>query len=149
MDDDVHPGDLPLARARALVRRAVDKAEQLGLRGRRGGRERSGGDRVPAGPRRPGRDDPVVSFLHRYVAGLGTPTEPAYRRCPIPPRPGGGLTWAQTAHDSPYGRIEVRWSASGNRVDLSVSVPPGTTADVTLPDGSPHVLAPGDHHISG
>jgi uncharacterized protein GlcG (DUF336 family) len=30
---DVHPGDLPLARARALVRRAVDKAEQLGLRG--------------------------------------------------------------------------------------------------------------------
>ena len=30
---DVHPRDLPLADARALVRRAVDKAEQLGLRG--------------------------------------------------------------------------------------------------------------------
>jgi uncharacterized protein GlcG (DUF336 family) len=29
----VHPRDLPLAAARALVRRAVDKAEQLGLRG--------------------------------------------------------------------------------------------------------------------
>ncbi|MCU7729238.1 heme-binding protein [Actinoplanes sp. KI2] len=29
----VHPVDLPLAEARALVRRAVDKAEQLGLRG--------------------------------------------------------------------------------------------------------------------
>ncbi|WP_426592400.1 heme-binding protein [Cellulomonas sp. McL0617] len=28
-----HPRDLPLAEARALVRRAVDKAEQLGLRG--------------------------------------------------------------------------------------------------------------------
>jgi len=28
-----HPRDLPLARARALVQRAVDKAEQLGLRG--------------------------------------------------------------------------------------------------------------------
>ena len=28
-----HPADLPLADARALVRRAVDKAEQLGLRG--------------------------------------------------------------------------------------------------------------------
>ncbi len=91
----------------------------------------------------------VVSFLHRYVAGLGAPTEPAYRRFPIRPRPGGGLTWAQAAHDSPYGRIEVRWSATGNHVDLSVSVPPGTTADVTLPDGSLHVLAPGEHHISG
>lgn len=31
--DDVHPRDLPLADARALVARAVDKAEQLGLRG--------------------------------------------------------------------------------------------------------------------
>src|SRR3954447_8322030 len=30
---DVHPGDVSLVRARALVRRAVDKAEQLGLRG--------------------------------------------------------------------------------------------------------------------
>jgi uncharacterized protein GlcG (DUF336 family) len=29
----VHPEDLPLAEARALVQRAVDKAEQLGLRG--------------------------------------------------------------------------------------------------------------------
>jgi uncharacterized protein GlcG (DUF336 family) len=29
----VHPHDLPLARARELVQRAVDKAEQLGLRG--------------------------------------------------------------------------------------------------------------------
>ncbi|GIF25371.1 uncharacterized protein GlcG (DUF336 family) [Actinoplanes tereljensis] len=29
----VHPADVPLAQARALVRRAVDKAEQLGLRG--------------------------------------------------------------------------------------------------------------------
>ena len=28
-----HPRDLGLAEARALVRRAVDKAEQLGLRG--------------------------------------------------------------------------------------------------------------------
>ena len=30
---DPHPADLGLAEARALVRRAVDKAEQLGLRG--------------------------------------------------------------------------------------------------------------------
>ena len=30
---EVHPRDLPLASARALVQRAVDKAEQLGLRG--------------------------------------------------------------------------------------------------------------------
>src|SRR3954466_14458873 len=30
---DIHPRDLSLAQARTLVQRAVDKAEQLGLRG--------------------------------------------------------------------------------------------------------------------
>ena len=47
----------------------------------------------------------VVSFLHRYVAGLRTLLEPAYRRFRVRPRPGGGVTSASAAHESPYGRI--------------------------------------------
>ena len=35
----------------------------------------------------------VISFLHRYVAGLA-PVEPAYRSFRVQPRPGGGITWA-------------------------------------------------------
>jgi alpha-L-rhamnosidase len=89
----------------------------------------------------------VVSYLHRYVAGL-SPIEPAYRSFRVRPRPGGGLTWAQAAHESPYGRIEVRWSIDGGRFDLSVSVPPGTTATAVLPDGVAHSLAPGEHHLT-
>jgi alpha-L-rhamnosidase len=89
----------------------------------------------------------VVSYLHRYVAGL-SPIDPAYRTFRVQPRPGGGLTWAQAAHESPYGRIEVRWSRANGRFDLSVSVPPGTTATAVLPDGATHSLAPGEHHLT-
>jgi alpha-L-rhamnosidase len=88
----------------------------------------------------------VVSFLHRYVAGLAAPIEPAYRRFSVRPRPGGGVTSASAAHESPYGRISVRWTLTGDVFDLDVTVPPGTTARAVLPDGSVHDLAPGEHH---
>ncbi|GAA2634587.1 family 78 glycoside hydrolase catalytic domain [Paractinoplanes durhamensis] len=88
----------------------------------------------------------VVSFLHRYVAGLSA-TGPAYRTFRVQPRPGGGLTWAHATHDGPYGRIEVRWSQNAG-FDLSVSVPPGTTCEAVLPDGTVHHLAPGEHHVT-
>jgi alpha-L-rhamnosidase len=94
----------------------------------------------------------VVSFLHRYVAGLDLPEDPirdgtAYRRFRVRPRPGGGITWAHAAHESPYGRIEVRWSLEGERFELHVTVPPGTTADVTMPDGATRLLGPGTHKL--
>ena len=89
----------------------------------------------------------VISFLHRYVAGLA-PIEPGYRTFRVQPRPGGGLTWAHAAHESPCGRIEVHWSVADGRFDLSVSVPPGTTAVAVLPDGGTHPLAPGEHHLT-
>jgi alpha-L-rhamnosidase len=92
----------------------------------------------------------VVSFLHRYVAGLDLHHDPitdgpAYRRFRVRPTPGGGITWAHAAHDSPYGRIEVRWSLAGGSLSLDLTVPPGTTAEVTLPRGGARVLAPGSY----
>jgi alpha-L-rhamnosidase len=93
----------------------------------------------------------VVSFLHRYVAGIRLPGngEPAYRRFRIEPRPGGGINWAQARHDSPYGPIESEWRLAGDELELTVLVPPGTTADVFMPGGVHRELAPGRHAISG
>ncbi len=90
----------------------------------------------------------VVSFLHQYVAGLQV-LEPGYRRFRVAPRPGGGLTSAEAHHDSPYGRIEVRWRASGEGFGLDVRVPPGTAAEVVLPAGETAVLGPGRHSLGG
>ena len=86
----------------------------------------------------------VISFLHRYVTGLQLLDEgPAYRRFRVEPRPGGGLTWAEAVHDSPYGRIEVSWRIVGETMNLTVTVPPGTSAEVRMPDGSRHEQVPG------
>jgi alpha-L-rhamnosidase len=79
----------------------------------------------------------VISFLHNYVAGITLlDGQPAYRRFRVEPRPGGGLTWAEAVHDSPYGRIESAWHANGSEFRLTVTAPPGTVAEVVLPDGA-------------
>jgi alpha-L-rhamnosidase len=88
----------------------------------------------------------VVSFLHRYVAGIELLDDaPAYRRFRVRPRPGGGITWAEAAHESPYGRIESSWRIDGDRFQLRVAVPPGTEATVVLPGGRRETVAPGAH----
>jgi alpha-L-rhamnosidase len=86
----------------------------------------------------------VNSFLHRYTAGIEL-LEPAYRRFRIAPRPGGGLTRAEAAHESPYGRIESAWSLDGGTFRLRVVVPAGTTAEVVLPSGTTSTAGPGAH----
>jgi len=86
----------------------------------------------------------VITFLHGYVAGIRLLDDgPGYRRFRIEPRPGGGITWAQARHDSPYGRIESSWRLDGSELELSLLVPPGTTAEVVLPDGSQRTVTPG------
>ncbi len=86
----------------------------------------------------------VVSFLHRYVAGIRLLDDgPAYRRFAIEPRPGGGLRSASAAHESPYGRIESGWRIDGEHFRIEVTVPPGTTAEIVLPDGWRTELSPG------
>jgi alpha-L-rhamnosidase len=46
------------------------------------------------------------------------------------------LTWCEAVHDSPYGRIESTWHDDGTTFRLTVTVPPGATAEVVLPDRS-------------
>jgi alpha-L-rhamnosidase len=85
----------------------------------------------------------VISFLHRYVAGIRLGDEPGYRRFVIAPLPGGGLHWARAHHDSPYGRIESAWKIDADSLVLDVRVPAGATAEVRMPDGQRFTAHPG------
>jgi alpha-L-rhamnosidase len=91
----------------------------------------------------------VIGFLHRYTAGIRLGDEPAYRTFRIEPIPGGGLTSASAAHESPYGRIESSWTRHDDRLRLDVLVPPGTTAEVILPGRAARRTGPGRHSFEG
>ena len=86
----------------------------------------------------------VISFLHRFVAGLHL-VEPGWRRVRVAPRPGGAITSAATHHDAPTGRIDVRWGIEDGRGELVLDLPPGTAADLDLPDGSSETVGAGSY----
>jgi len=87
----------------------------------------------------------VGDWLHRIVGGLA-PAEPGYRRIAIAPRPGGGLSWARSRHRTPYGVAECAWRIDGAKLIVQATVPPNTTASVTLPgSGGPFEAGSGVH----
>ena len=89
----------------------------------------------------------IAHWLHTVVAGI-EPTSPGYRTVRLAPRPGGDLTFAKAAHETPRGRIAVEWQRKDETMTLRVVVPPGTTATVELPlhpaDDS-HRVGSGEH----
>ncbi|MFF3935130.1 family 78 glycoside hydrolase catalytic domain [Streptomyces phaeofaciens] len=92
----------------------------------------------------------VVSFLHQYAAGIRLPRTPGpeaagYRRFTLAPRPGGGLTSASARHESLHGTIRSEWERDGDHLTLTVEVPPGTEAAISLPGSEPGTAGPGVH----
>ena len=77
----------------------------------------------------------VADWLHRTVAGLAAAT-PGWKRLRIAPRPGPGITAAAATHETPYGPAAVAWDVDGTEFTVDVTVPPNTTAEISLPDGS-------------
>ena len=89
----------------------------------------------------------IADWLHRVVGGLER-TEPGWRHFRVAPLPGGELTWAKTAHETPHGRAEVEWRVEGGVVSVNLTVPDGTRATVVLPlhpDGLTVEVGPGSH----
>ncbi|NUR88916.1 MAG: family 78 glycoside hydrolase catalytic domain, partial [Nonomuraea sp.] len=86
----------------------------------------------------------VADFLHRTVAGLA-PAAPGYRRLRVAPRPGGDLTRAAAALDTPYGRASVSWTRDGDVLTVTATVPAGVVAEVDLPGRDPEEVGAGTH----
>lgn len=89
----------------------------------------------------------VGAWLYGTVAGLQI-VEPGWQRFRVAPRPGGGLDWAEAHHESPHGRIDVRWELHGDRLEVEVGVPRGTAAEVMLPGRETQTLTSGLHKVS-
>ena len=86
----------------------------------------------------------VGDFFYRRICGLEA-TEPGYRRFRVKPVIGGELTWAECAHESPYGKISVRWENKKGTFRLHVEVPAQTACEVILPNGEKTTTGGGVH----
>jgi alpha-L-rhamnosidase len=81
----------------------------------------------------------VGDFLYRQIGGLG-PATPGYGTLLIAPKPGGGLTSARSAYETPYGNAVSDWSVSAGTLTLRVTVPTGTSATVKVPTTQPSTI---------
>jgi alpha-L-rhamnosidase len=78
----------------------------------------------------------VGAWLYGYVAGIRPdPESPGFKRFIIEPHPGNGLTQAQATYRSLNGLIKSAWTVEANTFTLNVTVPPNTTATVSVPSG--------------
>jgi alpha-L-rhamnosidase len=84
------------------------------------------------------------SYLHLglwFVEGLGgIRPDPAHGgfqsfviRPGVPRTPQAGLEWVRATYESLYGPIASRWTIHGKELEMSVTVPPNTTATLLLP----------------
>ena len=88
----------------------------------------------------------VGDFLYRRIGGL-EPLEPGYKRFRVAPVIGGGLTSAQVSLDSPYGLIESAWRVENGEVEIRVTVPSNTGAEIVM-NGKTMQCGSGKHKFS-
>jgi alpha-L-rhamnosidase len=80
----------------------------------------------------------VGDWLFGHVAGIDQPPHSvAYRDLLLRPRPGGTLTWARAEQDTVRGTVACGWSNADNRLTVTVTVPPGSTAVLEIPTCDP------------
>jgi len=76
----------------------------------------------------------VCAWMVTTMAGLELdPAEPAYRHIVFKPRPGGGITHARASLQTRYGHTSIAWELRDNALHLTLDVPEGAYATLSLP----------------
>ncbi len=76
----------------------------------------------------------IGDWLYRYVAGINPDErQPGYKHILLHPRPAKPLSWAEASHETPYGRVALRWEQHDSTMTLTATIPCNTTATLILP----------------
>ncbi|WP_198536385.1 family 78 glycoside hydrolase catalytic domain [Streptomyces resistomycificus] len=74
----------------------------------------------------------VGDWMFQNIGGLSA-IEPGYKRSRIAPTPGGNLTQGSGSLKTVYGLLSSKWSTRNGALDLEVTVPVNTVAEVHVP----------------
>ena len=99
----------------------------------------------------------VTGWMMSNLAGIA-PAEPGYSKITLHPhfpskeayqKDPNTLTWVKAHHDCSHGRIAIHWKRNDDGTFLyQATIPPNTTAELTLPGHDLIKLAPGSHEFT-
>lgn len=79
----------------------------------------------------------IDSWFTEKLAGIRqAPGSVGYRKLLIAPVAEGDMTHAAGSYRTPYGEVRTSWTKKSGGVELTVTVPPGSTAEVRVPGSS-------------
>ncbi|MFT3781596.1 MAG: family 78 glycoside hydrolase catalytic domain [Nibricoccus sp.] len=85
----------------------------------------------------------IMEWFYGDLTGITPdPQSPGFKNILIQPHPTGDITWAKASHESPRGRIAVKWRIENGRFLLDVLVPPNATATVRMPGRNAQFVDP-------
>ena len=87
----------------------------------------------------------ACEWLFKTMCGIRSDGENHFL---IAPKPGGHFSRAKASYRSIYGRIESVWEKEAERIRITVTVPPNTTALICLPTGEQYIADSGVHTYS-
>lgn len=88
----------------------------------------------------------VGDFFYRRICGLEA-KRGGYQSFRIQPRIGGKLSWAECSHQSPYGRIHVKWEIIEEKFVVNFTVPVSTECELIMPSGYKEIFQSGTYQI--
>lgn len=90
----------------------------------------------------------VVGWMFQEMGGI-QPLEPGFGRIRIAPRVDPKLDWLRCRYDSVRGLIRSEWKKVDGKLELTVEVPPNTTAEVRVPGGEVRTVGSGVWQFTG
>ena len=77
----------------------------------------------------------IGAWFYQAIGGIRPDSNhPGYRRVIISPQIPDGITWAKTSKETPYGKLVVDWEIKDKMLCMNVTIPPGCTALLELPE---------------
>ncbi|CAN5242921.1 glycoside hydrolase family 78 protein [soil metagenome] len=73
----------------------------------------------------------VDDWMFRRIAGIQE-LEPGFRVSRIEPDLESPLDWVEASHETPYGTLAVSWRRGDGGVEVTVDVPPSSSAEIVL-----------------
>ena len=76
----------------------------------------------------------IGDYFYKGLGGIRAIDEsPGFKRFIIQPSLVSEIEWVEAGHDSPYGVIKSHWRRTSGQVELSLTVPSNTVAELRLP----------------